>query len=129
MFNMQYAKKPLKYPEKLIDTCLSLYKEKRLQPKFAHYIGFSEIDWVYAINRASRETPHRHTEVKEYLYTMAKDFIEYLEGLDFETDDSVNDLHMLFGAVCALAELQAALPGKIESTKPLKLVLDRRPFI
>ena len=45
------------------------------------------------------------------------------------TDDGLNDLHALFGAVCCLAELQAALPGEITSEKPLKLVLDRRPFI
>jgi hypothetical protein len=36
---------------------------------------------------------------------------------------------MLFGAVCALAELQTALPGYIESKKAMRLVLDRRPFI
>jgi hypothetical protein len=35
----------------------------------------------------------------------------------------------LFGAVCALAELQRALPGEIRSERPLRLVLDRRPFI
>ena len=39
------------------------------------------------------------------------------------------DLHMLFGSVCALAELQSALPGMIITEKPLRLVLDRRPFI
>jgi len=129
MFNMQYAKKPLKYPEKLIDTCLMLYREKKLAPTFAHFIGFSEIDWVFAINRATRQTPHRFYEVKEAIMDFAKEFIEYLDTLDFETDDGVNDLHMLFGAVCALAETQAALPGVIETTKPLRLVLDRRPFI
>ena len=41
----------------------------------------------------------------------------------------MNDLHMLFGAVCAVSELQLALPGEIESTVPLKNVLDRRPFV
>ena len=38
-------------------------------------------------------------------------------------------MHRLFGSICALAELQAALPGELRSDKPLKLVLDRRPFI
>ena len=52
-----------------------------------------------------------------------------LMKLDFETDESFNDLHLLFGACCALAELQSALPGKIVTEKPLRLVLDRRPFI
>ena len=44
-------------------------------------------------------------------------------------DEGFGDRHMLFGTVCALAELQQALPGELESTVPLKLVLDRRPFI
>ena len=52
-----------------------------------------------------------------------------MENIDYEHDESFNDLHMLFGAVCALCELQAALPGKILTSKPLRLVLDRRPFI
>ena len=33
------------------------------------------------------------------------------------------DLHMLFGASCALAELAQALPGEIETTVPLRLSL------
>jgi len=36
---------------------------------------------------------------------------------------------MLFGAACAVAELQIALPGEIKSAYPLKQILDRRPFI
>ena len=36
---------------------------------------------------------------------------------------------MLFGGVCALAELQQTLRGELISDKPLRLVLDRRPFI
>ena len=70
-----------------------------------------------------------HLLCKEAILDFAKEFVEYLDSLDFETDDGVNDLHMLFGAVCALAEMQAALPGVVETTKPLRLVLDRRPFI
>lgn len=49
-------------------------------------------------------------------------FVENLNGIFF-------GLHMLFGSVCALAELQTALPGKIITEKPLRLVLDRRPFV
>ena len=52
-----------------------------------------------------------------------------MDTVDHTTDDRFNDLHMLFGAVCALAELQSALPGEVRTTVPLKLVLDRRPFI
>ena len=129
MFNMEYAKRPLKYPEQLVDACIKLYDENMLGKTFGRYIGFCEIDWVYALNRATRQTPHRFHEAKVRLGDFAGKFVAYLESLDFENDDGVNDLHMLFGTVCALAELQNALPGEVVSTKPLRLVLDRRPFI
>ena len=129
MFNMEYAKRPLKYPEKLIDTCIMLYDEKKLGKNFGKWIGFCEIDWVYALNRATRQSPHRFNEAKDRLRRFAHDFVAYLESVDFDTDDGVNDLHMLFGTVCALAELYTALPGEIVSDKPMRLVLDRRPFI
>lgn len=129
MFNMEYAHRPLKYPEKLIDTCISLYDSGTMHPTFGKWIGFREIDWVYALNRATRQTPHRHGEAKDRIRRFATDFINYLNGIDYATDDVANDLHMLFGTVCCLAELEAALPGEIVSTRPLRLVLDRRPFI
>ena len=129
MFNMDYARRPLRYPEKLIDSCLKMYAENLLTDKFANEIGFMEIDWVFAINRASHQSKHRFDEVKAQLRDFASRFIPYMKSLDYETHDGVNDLHMLFGALCALAELQRALPGEIESTTPLRLVLDRRPFI
>lgn len=129
MFNMQYAKRPLKYPEKLIDTCIDMYDNRKLGEQFGKTIGFSEIDWVFALNRATRETPHRFNDAKVCLEKFAKEYIEFLNSLDFDTHDGLNDLHCLFGAVCCLAELQAALPGKIISSLPMRLVLDRRPFI
>lgn len=129
MFNIQYAKRPLKYPEKLIDTCIKMYREKLLHPMFARSVGFSEIDWVYPLNRATRETPHRFEEAKAVLCEFADEYIPYLESLDFATHDSINDMNPLCGVIACLAELQNALPGYIESSKPLRLVLDRRPFI
>ena len=81
------------------------------------------------ISRASRQTPHRWQEVKEALREFAEIYLPWIDTVDEKTDDRFNDLHMLFGAVCALAELQAALPGEVRTTVPLKLVLDRRPFI
>ena len=130
-FNYEYARMPQPCPEKLIDTCIMLYDERetRLSPNFGKIAGFSEIDWVYVLNRCTRQTPHRFYEAKQRLEEFAEWYFKYLNSVDINTDDLWNDLHSLFGAVCAVAELQAALPGKIESTKPLKLVLDRRPFI
>lgn len=128
-FNHEFAHQPIPYPDKIIDSCIDMYKNDALSPVFGREIGFMEIDWIFAMNRASRQTPHRFDEVRELLRDHAEKFIPWLDSLDPHTHDGMNDLHMLFGAVCAVAELQLALPGEIESTVPLKNVLDRRPFV
>ncbi len=129
MFNMDYARRNLRYPEKFIDSCLKMYGEDMLTKNFGRQIGFMEVDWVYALNRATHQSKHRFDEAQAQLRDFAARFIPYLDSLDFTKDEGINDLHMLFGTLCALAELQRALPGEVESTTPLRLVLDRRPFI
>ncbi|MDD3337207.1 MAG: hypothetical protein PHI98_17125 [Eubacteriales bacterium] len=128
-FNHEYARQPIPYPDRLIDSCIDLYQTGSLGELFGKSVGFMEIDWVFAMNRASRQTAHRFDEVKALLWDFAQSYVAYLDGLDPETSEGLNDLHMLFGATCALAELQIALPGRITSDIPLKNVLDRRPFI
>lgn len=128
LFNHEYAHMPLRYPDKLIDSCIHMYRNVP-RPSFGRMVGFMEIDWIYCMTRAMQQTPHRFYEAKACLEEFAASFIAYLEGEDWENHPGLNDLHTLFGAVCALAELQRALRGKLYSKKPLKLVLDRRPFI
>ena len=91
----------------------------------------------YFSPRSSRST-HRplwcslspaFAEVREALGDFAQRYLEFWEQVDWEREETVNDLHMLFGGVCGLAELQQTLRGKLPSDIPLKLVLDRRPFI
>ncbi len=129
MFNHAYARMPIPYPEKLIDSCLDMYEKQELGPRFGVMVGFKEIDWVFCVSRACRQTAHRFGECQAALKDFEERYIAFLDGLDDGKDDEFNDLHMLFGAVCAIAELQNALPGTIETTVPLRLVLDRRPFI
>lgn len=129
LFNHAYARRPFPYPERLIDSCLSMYENAALGPGFGKMVGFKEIDWVFCVNRACRQVPHRFHECRAALRAFAASYCAYLDGLDPQADEGLNDLHMLFGALCALAELQMALPGELTTTVPLKLVLDRRPFI
>ncbi len=128
-FNHEHAHMPVRYPEKIIDSCLDMYYNTEMNGRFGRMIGFLEVDWIYSITRSMRQTPHRFEECKKTLIEFAEGFITYLNGIDHKTHDGFNDLHMLFGTVCALAELQQALPGRFKTEKPLKLVLDRRPFI
>ena len=87
------------------------------------------MDWVFCLTRAQRQTPHRFYEVRERLEDFAERYLDFWLNVDWEHNESINDLHMLFGGVCGLAELQQTLRGKLVSDVPLKLVLDRRPFI
>lgn len=133
LFNHEYAKQPLPYPEKVIDACIDLYTKNGLPETFGTGCGFLEVDWVYCTTRAMRQTTHRHDEAiacledfaVKYVTNMTKD--DYFEQNRF--NDAFQDLHCLFGVSCCLAELQQTFPGKLKSDKPLKLVLDRRPFI
>ena len=132
LFNVEYKNMPIYYPEKLIDSCLDMYYNQRdgIEEALApSNVGFSIVDWVFCMTRASRQTTHRFDEIKSVLQIYADKFIKFLDEVDASTHEGMNDIHALFGCVCAIAELQQALPGYIKSTKPLKLVLDRRPFI
>ncbi len=128
-FNHEFVHQPIPYPERIIDSCISMYQNHQLGEAFGREANFREIDWVYTMNRASRQTTHRFDEVKTLLADFAGGFLRWLDEQDADTHDELNDLHMLFGAMCAVAELQIALPGMIESDYPMKNVLDRRPFI
>ncbi|MBQ9859838.1 MAG: hypothetical protein IJO76_04070 [Clostridia bacterium] len=129
LFNYEYAREAMPAPERLIDSCLHMYYDGLQPPGFGRQFHYIEMDWAFCLNRASRQTPHRFHEVKEALYDFAKGYIAYLEQVDWERDDSANDLHLLFGTTCCLAELQLALPGVVRSSRPMHMVLDRRPFI
>ena len=129
LFNHEYAHMPLRYPEKVIDTCLALYDNELGKRHFGRGAGFSEIDWIFCLTRASRQTAHRFDDIRDRLERFAETNLDWWLHLDWAADEGVNDMHCLFGAVCALAELQQTLKGKILSDKPLRLVLDRRPFI
>jgi len=155
LFVHEYAHRPLRYPARLVDSCLKIYKEnlfptphylyddqyiKKAQKTAAgdqkssislgQSIGFAEIDWTYCLNRALRQSGHRYNECEDTLKEFAERYLNFLTNeVDVDQDDRFNDLHWLFGMTCAIAELQQALPGFIKTEKPLRLVLDRRPFI
>lgn len=136
LFNHEYAHMPIRYPHKVVDSCLEILKngcQQEEQPilgsRLGRGIGFSDIDWVYCLNRSQRQCGHRYKDCRQALKSFAEKYIHFLLSVHPETHDDFNDLHWLFGMVCALAELQQALPGCIITEKPLQLVLDRRPFI
>jgi hypothetical protein len=127
LFNSEHARRAWAHPAALVDTCLRLRREDAFP--LGTTVGFAEIDWVFCLSRALRQSGHRFAASMTALAAFADAYASYLLSLDPATDERLNDLHWLFGALCALAELQRALPGRLVTDVPLKLVLDRRPFI
>jgi hypothetical protein len=132
LFNLVFARRKQRYPERAVDTCLKIWEEGH-QPlygeAFCRGVSYAEIDWVFYLNRSARECGHRFEESRQAIEAAAERYIDYLHHIDYRTDPSFNDLHKLFGSICALSEFQLALPGQFITERPLRQVLDRRPYI
>lgn len=127
LFNMESDRRQLWYPAAMIDFCLQLRSTDPFD--FDRGTGFAQIDWVYCLTRALRQSGHRYAECRAELLDFTSTYCTWLLAQNFGKVEGLNDLHQLFGTLCCLAELQTALPGVLKSSRPLKLVLDRRPFI
>ena len=132
LFNIVFARRRQRYPERAVDTCLEIWRGDH-QPlygePFCGGVSYAEIDWVFYLNRSVRECGHRFDESRAAMQAAAERYIAALERIDYRRDSSFNDLHKLFGMVCAFSEFQLALPGQIVTERPLRQVLDRRPYI
>jgi len=128
LFNIEYAHRPLRYPAAMVESCLRIWHDGHW-PALGKTVNFAEIDWVFCLNRAVRQSGHRFAEAHTALHEFAALFLPFVTSLDYETSDASDDIHMLFGLTCCLAELQSALPGVLPTIPPLRQVLDRRPFI
>lgn len=125
IFNYEYAKRALPYPSELLNTCIDAYRNGDCMD-FATEIGWPDIDFTYMLAKACRRSGMRFEETHAILKEIADGLINQLLVLP---DDKLDNLHTMFAVLCALAVLQDELPGYIKTPKPLKLVLDRRPFL
>lgn len=128
LFNHDYARRPLRHTEALIDTCLDLAARGAL-PRMGQGLSWNEIDWLYTLRSLQKRSPHRAREITSEIRRVADLLLPAVLRLDPEKDESINDLHTLFAGLSALAVLQEALPGALRTAKPLRLVLDRKPFL
>lgn len=128
LFNYEYARRPFPYPMALIDSCLNMYLTDQMPENFGQSIHHFELDWVYCLNRASRQTAYRFEEIKAALGNFASDYLSFLNGISWDRFAPADDLHGLCGMLCCLTELQQALPGSLISSRPLQNAMDRHPF-
>lgn len=114
--------------EQLIDYCIEDYENNIFPESFGKGQRFLDIDWTFAIYRAAVQSGYRLDKVKALLRDFAKKLTDYLANSPLD-EPQWKDMHLMFGSICGLAELQIALPGELLSTRPLRQVMDRRPFI
>gem|GEM_PF-276668 len=128
LFNHEHSRRPLRHPRALIDSSLAIV-QNGVRPTLGRRMGFAELDWIYCLTRAVRQSGHRFGEVQSALRTFCAGYARFLLERINAPAPFCDDLHALLGVISALAELQAALPGFLKTDIPLRLVLDRRPFI
>src|SRR5262249_19557037 len=98
LFNHEYARRPLRYPARMVATCLRIATANMFP--LGRTVGFAEIDWVYCLTRSVRQCGEHFADARAQLQAFAGRYIDYLLGLDPESDQGLNDMHQLFGAVC-----------------------------
>ena len=128
VFSYEHARRALPYPNALLDTCIQAYRDGACID-FSKEVGWADIDFAYLLARVQRRAGTRFEETQQILRKIADGLIGQLLQMDPQTSETLNDLNTLFAIVCALAVLQDALPGYIRTSRPLKLVLDVRPFL
>lgn len=128
VFNYEYAKRALPYPKELLNTCIKAYYDGACID-FSKEMGWADIDFTYLLARVQRRAGIRLEETQTILKKIADGLAGQLLSANIAEHPAFNDTNTLFAIVSALAVLQDALPGYLHTTKPLRLVLDRRPFI
>lgn len=120
--------RPFPFADRVVDYCLDLYARNDFPDSFGKGQRFLDIDWAFTIHRSALQSGHRLPEVRAQLLDFAQKFTAYLLASPLD-EPQWDDMHLMFGSICGLAELQIALPGELISTRPLRQILERRPFI
>lgn len=120
-----YAHQPLCLPWRLIDTALEVMEFHR--ELFFKRRGHRHLPWIFCLSRCMRQTAHRHEEVRQILIRFVPDYLQYLE-VQIEAGHFQSPRQIQWD-LAALAELQLALPGRLQSNHPLRQILDHSPFL
>ena len=121
----------MKYPEARIDAILGLRQSDGYWHPVNHY--WLTLDAIYMMTRSLRLTTHRFNDVRQVVrQTMALMMRDIFSPGAREKTLLTGPLptHNLMGALSVVAEAQRFLGmEEVMTERPLRLVLDRRPFI
>ena len=129
-FLYQYFNRHMPYPEPRLDTVLRLQQADGYWMPDNHL--WMTLDAIYLMTRTLRYCPHRFADVRasvrRIMGIMMRD-VYSPEGRKTALSPKLA-VHSVTAAVSIAAEAQMFLgAGEVITERPLKLVLDRRPFI
>jgi hypothetical protein len=129
-FNYNHFNRKMAYPEKRIDAILGIQRPD------GHWDTSNKtwltLDGIYMLTRTLRQSPHRFEDVKAAIHRVLGTLMETMYSPEGRKTAFAGRLppHTLTCAVSILAEAQQFFGADVVITDaPLKLVLDRRPFI
>lgn len=124
VFNYEYAKRPIKHIDKILDTCIDAYNNEI--KSYFEKAGWPYIDYTYLLVHASRRSGKRHEECQSIIRELA----DRLMGMVLNDNNALfDDMNTMLAVISAIAVMQDAIPGLIKTSVPLQLILNRRPFI
>lgn len=126
-FIYEHFHRPIPRCDAIVDTTLALQLPGgSFNQSFP--AGFIDLDGAYTLSRASRVAQDRRDAALVGLRRLAAYTLDAV--LDGERRTRIFDnTHTALGTVACLAALQEALPDELPTRRPLRSVLDRRPFI
>lgn len=129
-FIYNHFNRKMPYPEKRIDSIIALQQPDRYWRADNHL--WLTLDAIYLLTRTLRHRAYRVEDVRQLIYNtmdalMAEVFAAKVPEMAFSPRTTV---HSATAAISIAAEVQQFLDSDVVITDwPLKLVLDRRPFI
>jgi len=120
-----YAHRAHPHSWRLIDTLLDMLEIN--WTLFCRDVSGRELPLMLGMVRSMRLSPHRHEECGQALRRLGHRWVRFLR--EQANSGALTDLCATTRIVCALSELQAALPGFLRSRHPLRSLLSRVPQI
>lgn len=129
-FLYQYFNRPMPHPEARIDAVLRLQQPDGYWHPTNHL--WLTLDAIYLLTRTLRQQPHRFDDVRAVVRRVMEVFQREVFSPDGRKKALAGNLpvHSLTAAISLAAEAQQFLGAhEVVTERPLRLVLDRRPFI
>jgi len=128
-FLYQYYHRPMAFPEARLDAVLGLQLETGEWSAPGANPWWLTLDALYLLTRTARQTTHRRADVVRAAQRVLAQAYDRVTAATFR-DAPDTTPHTLTGVTATLAELQQFLGNEhVVTDRPLRLVLDQRPFI